>query len=293
MLRAIVTIVLLLLNTAFWGTLVLLGGIVKFAVHMTAPRSRVRTRVILALSWLAERWVGVNNSIFDSMLPTRWDVGGPFDEIRHDGRYLVISNHVSWVDIFALFRVFHRRAAFIRFFLKYQLIWFPIVGQAVWALEFPFLRRRPEHRQKDFETARRAAQRYRHVPVAVATFLEGTRFSEEKRDDQESPYRHLLRPRTGAIAFVLATLGDLLDGVYDVTLAYPRGDVSLWEFVAGRVPVISVRARRLEVPQEFFAEEITGPGAARDRFKQWIDAIWREKDLLLESEIVRHRDVGG
>ena len=97
---------------------------------------------------------------------------------------LVVSGHVSWVDIFALFRVFHRRAPFIRFFLKHQLIWFPIVGQAVWGLEFPFLRRRAEHRQKDFETARRAAQRYRHVPVAIATFLEGTRFS----DNQVHPF---------------------------------------------------------------------------------------------------------
>src|SRR5581483_7398408 len=285
MLRAIVTIVLLLLNTAFWGTLVLLGGIIKFAVHMTAPRSRLRTRVILALSWLAERWVGGNNRIFDWMLPTRWDVEGPFDEIRHDGRYLIIANHVSWVDIFALFRAFHRCAAFIRFFLKQQLIWFPIVGQAVWALEFPFLRRRAEHRQKDFETARRAAQRYRHVPVAIATFLEGTRFSEEKRDDQDSPYAHLLRPRTGAIAFVLATLGDELDGMLDVTLAYPRGDVTLWEFLSGRVSRISIRARRIEVPAEFLSREITEAGPARDRFRGWIDSIWREKDSLLESEI--------
>ena len=289
MLRAAITIVLVILNTLFWGTLVLLGGIIKFAVHMTAPRSRLRTRVILGLSWLAERWVGVNDRIFDRMLPTRWDIEGPFDEIRHDGRYLIIANHVSWIDIFALFRVFHRRAAFIRFFLKHQLIWFPIVGQAVWALEFPFLRRRPEHRQKDFETARRAATRYRHVPVAIATFLEGTRFSEEKRDDQDSPFKHLLRPRTGAIAFVLATLGDQLDGMYDVTLAYPRGDVTLWEFLSGRVGRIAVRARRLDVPPDFFSPDITEAGAARDRFREWIDSIWREKDAILERELVYER----
>lgn len=290
MLRALATIGLLLVNLALWGTLVVIFGVVKFAVHMTAPRSRLRTRVILALSRLAERWVAGNNRIFDSTLPTRWDIAGPFDEMRPEGRYLIIANHVSWVDIFALFRAFHRRAAFIRFFLKHQLIWFPIVGQAVWALEFPFLRRRPEHRQQDFETARKAAQRYRHIPVAVATFLEGTRFSEEKRDDQESPYAHLLRPRVGAIAFVLATLGDQLDAMFDVTLAYPRGDVTLWQFLSGRVDTITVRARRLDVPQEFLTPAILEPGPARDRFKSWIDSIWREKDLLL-TEALRQRDV--
>src|SRR5690349_18120807 len=215
MLRAIVTIVLLSLNLLFWGTLVLFGGVVKFAVHMTAPRSRLRTRVILASSWLAERWAGVNDRIFDRMLPTRWDAVGPFDEVRHDGRYLIIANHVSWVDIFALFRVFHRRAPFIRFFLKHQLIWFPIVGQAVWGLEFPFLRRRPQQRQKHFETARRTAQRYKHVPFTIATELEGTRVSEENHNDENSPHAHLLRTRTGANAFVLTTHGDKLDGMYD------------------------------------------------------------------------------
>src|SRR6266511_4330960 len=218
MLRGIVTIILLLLNLLLWGTLVVLLGLVKFAVHMTAPRSRLRTRVILALISLAERWVGGNDRILDLMLPTQWDVEGPFDAIRIDGRYLIVSNHISWVDIIVIFRVFHERTAFIRFFLKQRLIWFPIVGQACWALEFPFMRRysaeylqhHPEKRGRDLQTTRRACQRYRHIPVAMLTFLEGTRFSEEKRADQDSPYRFLLRPRVGAIAFVLASLGDQL-----------------------------------------------------------------------------------
>ncbi|PYQ61237.1 MAG: acyltransferase, partial [Acidobacteria bacterium] len=130
---------------------------------------------------------------------------------------------------------------------------------------------------------RRACQRYRHIPVAMLTFLEGTRFSEEKRADQESPFRHLLRPRVGAIAFVLASLGDQLDGIIDVTLAYPGGDVTMWDFVCGRVPTIAVRARRIVAPPEFFTAEITEPGPARDRFKIWIDSIWREKDALLST----------
>jgi 1-acyl-sn-glycerol-3-phosphate acyltransferase len=291
MLRGLTTLILLLLNLLFWGIPVVLVGIVKFAVHMTAPRSRLRTRVILASSWLAERWVGVNDRIFDLMLPTRWDVEGPLDQIRIDGRYLIVSNHVSWVDIFVIFRVFHDRTVFIRFFLKQQLIWFPIVGQACWAMEFPFMRRyspeylqhHPEKRGRDLATTRRACQRYRHIPVAMLTFLEGTRFAEDKRADQDSPYRHLLRPRIGAFAFVLASLGGQLDGLFDVTLAYPGGDLTMWEFVCGRLPLISVRVRRLEIPTEFFSAEIVEPGAARDRFKGWVESIWREKDALLST----------
>jgi len=293
MLRGLTTLLLLLFNLLFWGIPILLLGAVKFAVHMTAPRSRLRTRVILTLSSLGERWVAGTNRIFDLMLPTKWDVAGIGDDIRSEGRYLIISNHVSWVDIFVVARVFHHRAAFVRFFLKHRLIWFPIVGQACWALEFPFMRRysadyvqrHPEKRGRDLVTTRRACQRYRHIPVAILSFLEGTRFSYEKRSEQDSPYRHLLRPRVGGIAFVLASLGDQLDAMFDVTLAYPGGDVSMWQFVSGQVAAVTVRARRLEVPVEFFASEITEPGPARDRFKSWIDSIWREKDALLDQLI--------
>src|SRR5262249_36155542 len=153
--------------------------------------------------------------------------------------------------------------AFVRFFLKWQLIFFPIVGQACWALEFPFLRRRPEKRGKDLETARRASQRYRHTPLAVAAFLEGTRFSEQKGEEQETPDQYLLRPRVGAISFVLASLGDQLDATIDVTIAYPGGDVTMWQFLTGKVDRILVRARRLDVPAEFFTAEITEPGPTR------------------------------
>ncbi|MDQ6800985.1 MAG: acetyltransferase [Acidobacteriota bacterium] len=293
MLRALVTLLLLFLNLLLFGIPVVIVGIAKFAVHMTAPRSRLRTRIILLSSAIAEQWVAMNSRIFGLMLPTRWDVAGIPEAMPPGGRYLIISNHVSWVDIFTVFRVFHRKAAFVRFFLKQRLIFFPVVGQACWALEFPFmrrysadeLRRHPEKRGRDLETTRRACQRYRHIPVAILTFLEGTRFSEEKRADQDSPYAHLLRPRVGAIAFVLASLGDQLDAMIDVTIAYPRGDVTMWQFLTGKVQTIVVRARRLDVPAEFYNAEIIEPGPARDRFKAWIESIWREKDALLATSV--------
>jgi 1-acyl-sn-glycerol-3-phosphate acyltransferase len=278
MLRGLAVTILLLTNLIVWGTPIVLGGIVKFAVQMTAPRSRLRTRVILALAWLAERWVAGNDRIFERMLPTRWDIAGIGDDVRPDGHYLIISNHVSWVDIFVLFRAFHRRAPFIRFFLKHRLIWFPIVGQGCWALEFPFMHRyspeylkaHPEKRGKDLETTRRACQRYRNFPVAIANFVEGTRFTRKKRDEQQSPYRHLLRPRVGGIRFVFASLGEHLDATYDVTIAYPGAEATVWQFVSGKIGMIVVRARRVEIPEP-------------ENTKSWIEEVWREKDALLDS----------
>src|SRR5262249_56446107 len=102
-LRGLAVIIRLLGNLLVWGIPVALGGIVKFAVQMTAPKSRLRTRVIRALAGLGERWAGVNDRIFDWLLPTTWDIEGIGDDVRPEGHYLIISNHVSWVDIFVLF----------------------------------------------------------------------------------------------------------------------------------------------------------------------------------------------
>jgi len=277
--RGIVVFVLLFFNLCLWGVPLMVMSLSKFFV-----RGPKRAPIIRFLARIGERWVAGNNSIFDTMLSTQWEIEG-IEGTRYDGHYLIISNHVSWVDIFALFRAFHGHAAFIRFFLKRELIWMPIVGQACWALEFPFMRRytpehlerHPEKRGTDLETTRRLCRRYRRVPMAILNFVEGTRFSREKHAEQESPYRHLLRPRIGGISFVLASLGDQLDAIFDVTLAYPKSDVTMWEFVTDRVPRVIVRARRLDV-----TPELIDPNA-REYLKEWIDDLWRHKDTMLDS----------
>jgi 1-acyl-sn-glycerol-3-phosphate acyltransferase len=283
-LRALVASLLLSGNLLLWGTPVILLGVVK-----VFTRREPRRRVTLAIAWLAERWVGGTIRILDWTLTTEWIVDG-VDGLDHNGHYLLVSNHVSWVDVLALMRAFHRRAAFIRFFIKQELIWFPIGGQACWALDFPFMKRytpeflekHPEKRGTDLETTRRACRRYRRVPVTIANFLEGTRFTPAKHAQQDSPYRHLLRPHSGGLSFALASLGDQLDGVFDVTLAYPGGPVSMARLLTNRVPRVIVRARRLAIPEEFMSDEVTRPGAVRERFKAWLRELWEEKDALLD-----------
>ena len=284
MIRAAITVVLLAINTLFWGVLVTILGLVK----LLAPTRETRRRLRVALTRLGSRWVGVNDRIFDTMLRTKWDIAG-VDGLTPDGHYLIISNHVSWLDIFVVFRAFHGRVAFIRFFLKHTLIWFPIVGQACWAMDFPFMRRysaeylerHPEKRGRDLEATRRTCRRYKRIPVAILNFLEGTRFTKAKHAQQASPYRHLLRPRIGGTAFVLSSLGEQLDSIVGVTIVYPAQEVTMWEFLTNRVERIVLRARVLDVPARFVTEPITEPGPARDSFREWVEQLWRAKDDLV------------
>jgi 1-acyl-sn-glycerol-3-phosphate acyltransferase len=286
-LRGLLTVLLLLVNLCVWGTAVLLVALLKLIT-----RGETRRWIILRAARLGERWAGGNDRIFDSLLPTRWDIRG-LERIDHDGHFLIISNHISWVDIFALFRAFNRRAPLLRFFLKQVLIWFPIAGQACWALEFPFMKRyspqylerHPEKRGTDLATTRKACERYRRIPVSIVNFVEGTRFTADKHAAQEAPYLHLLRPRIGGVGFVLAALGDQLEAMFDVTLAYPDHDTSFWHFVCGRLPRIIVHVRRIDIPTQFFSDAITEPGPLRDQFALWIEELWRQKDELLATLI--------
>src|SRR5690606_31230127 len=161
----------------------------------------------------AETWAEIDKAIFALLTPTRWDIRGG-EGLRRDTSYLVVSNHQSWVDIPALVQAFNRKTPYFKFFLKRELIWVPFLGLAFWALDYPFMTRyykaflakNPHMKGKDLEITRRACEKFRDLPVTVVNYLEGTRFTPDKHAAQQSPYRHLLKPKAGGVAFVLAAL---------------------------------------------------------------------------------------
>jgi 1-acyl-sn-glycerol-3-phosphate acyltransferase len=249
------------------------------------PARRACSRGLVAIS---ESWIGVNNALFDLFTRIQWDVHG-LEELERTRSYLVLCNHQSWVDIAVLQKVLNRRIPFLRFFLKQQLIWVPFLGLAWWALDFPFMRRyssstvlrHPELLGKDMESTRRACRKFRHVPVSMVSFAEGTRFTPAKHAAQTSPFRHLLRPRAGAVAFVLDAMGDALHGIVDVTLIYPDGPCTMLDLMVGRLRRVHVRVRTLPIGGELrgdYNEDAT----FRGRVKAWLKELWREKDAYMD-----------
>jgi 1-acyl-sn-glycerol-3-phosphate acyltransferase len=220
---------------------------------------------------------------------TAWDVEG-VDELRYEGWYLVNCNHQSWVDIFVLQRVLNRRIPMLKFFLKQQLLYVPVMGLAWWALDFPFMRRHslaalrknPALRRQDRETARRACEKFALVPTSVMNFAEGTRFTAQKHADRNSPYRHLLPPKAGALAQALDSMGDKFHALIDATIVYPDGAPTFWQFACGRTPRIVVRMRQLAIPPEFCSSDYTEDAAFRSRFHQWLAGLWSAKDSQID-----------
>jgi len=258
-------------------------------VKLVLPLAAVRRACSRALVAIAESWIGVNNHLFDLFTRTRWQVEG-LDGLRRDGNYLVLCNHQSWVDIPVLQKVLNRRIPFLRFFLKQQLIWVPLLGPAWWALDFPFMKRysretlarHPELQGKDREATRRACEKFRHVPVSVMNFAEGTRFTPAKHDAQHSPYRYLLRPKAGGLAFVLDAMGDALHAVLDVTIVYPGGACTMMDLIAGRVREIRVHLRQLPIDAGLRGD-YERDAACRERFQAWVNALWLDKDARIAA----------
>lgn len=283
-LRIPLAIALLILNTV----LHVLPLFALTFVKLLLPLHGARVALSRALVAIAESWIGVNSALIDGFTRTRWQVEG-LDGLQRDGNYLVLCNHQSWVDIPVLQKVFNRRIPFLRFFLKSQLIWVPLLGPAWWALDFPFMKRHsreqlakhPELAGKDRETTRRACEKFRHLPVSVMNFVEGTRFTRAKHDAQGSTYRHLLRPKAGGVAFVLDAMGEGLHAILDVTIVYAQGAGSMMDLIAGRIRDIRVHVRHRAIDPDLRGD-YESDAVFRERFQAWVNALWMDKDAEVE-----------
>ena len=276
---------LLLLNT-----LVLIGPLLVFALLKLVLPGVHRDRASRAVMWIAETWAEIDKLIFSLCIPTVWDVRGNAN-LRLDTSYLAVSNHQTWVDIPALIQVLNRKIPFFKFFLKKELIWVPLLGLAWWALDYPFMKRyskaflekNPHLKGQDLGITKAACELFKRQPVTVVNYLEGTRFTEAKRAQQGSPYRHLLKPKAGGVAFVLAALGEQLDALLDVTIVYPGNKApGFWDLVSGSIPrvIIDIQVRELD-PALWAGDYETDP-VVREAVQAWVNQLWHDKDERIE-----------
>ncbi|MFW3897964.1 acyltransferase [Pseudomonas putida] len=276
---------LLLLNT-----LVLIGPLMVFALLKLVLPGRYRDYASWMVMWFAETWAEIDKLIFALCIPTVWDVRGN-SNLRLDTSYLAVSNHQTWVDIPALIQVLNRKIPFFKFFLKKELIWVPLLGLAWWALDYPFMKRyskafldkHPHLKGQDLEITKAACELFKRQPVTVVNYLEGTRFTEAKRAAQQSPYKHLLKPKAGGVAFVLAALGEQLDALLDVTIVYP-GDKApgFWDLVSGSIPRVIVDIEVRELDPALWAGDYETDPAVRQAVQAWVNQLWHDKDERIE-----------
>lgn len=283
-LKLLLTSLIAALSTVIQVPLLLIVALLKLLLPIPAWR-RLCSRAILAI---AENWIDINSGLIRLFTRADWQISGQ-EHLRKDGWYLVLSNHQSWVDILVLQRLCNHRIPFLKFFLKSELIWVPFLGLAWWALDFPFMKRysraelerHPEKRGTDVEATRRACAKFAELPVSVMNFVEGTRYTEAKHARQQSPFKHLLRPKAGGVAFVLETMGEMLQAIVDITIVYPDGRPTLIDLLSGRVHRVRIDIQRRPIPAHLLGGQYESDPTHKAAFQTWINTLWEEKDTRI------------
>eukprot|EP00163_Fabomonas_tropica_P004232 TRINITY_DN13739_c0_g2_i1.p6 TRINITY_DN13739_c0_g2~~TRINITY_DN13739_c0_g2_i1.p6 ORF type:complete len:302 (-),score=24.41 TRINITY_DN13739_c0_g2_i1:5634-6539(-) len=285
-LKGTLAVLLILLNTLILIPVLLLLAVLKLIIPFTA----VRKCCTVALNGIAWIWIGFNNLLMTLLHRVEWDVRGAETlDSRH--WYFVTCNHQGWADIPAIQYVLNSRIPLLKFFLKKELIWVPLLGVAWWALDFPFMHRhtkeqiarKPELKGKDIAATQAACEKFRYTPVTVFNFMEGTRFTPAKHKNQRSPYKHLLKPRAGGTAFVLQAMGDMIHTMLDVTIVYPKGSAGIWDYLCGRIDRIIIDIRTREIPPRFLGMDYESNRETRVDFQRWVSELWAEKDARIEA----------
>ena len=217
------------------------------------------------------------------------------DDVSLDKWYLVISNHQSWTDIILLQSYLYGRIPPLKFFTKQQLIWVPGIGLAMYVLGFPYVKRvskaqikaNPNLRNADRDNIAEACKGFKNHPTSILNFLEGTRRTSAKQLNQSSDYKNLLKPKIGGIEYVIKDMGDYLHKLIDVTIVYPDGTPTFWQFVKGECRSVKFVVSHYEIPKQVLVDNDI---ERRSSLSGWIKTIWMQKDQQI-SEMTQTTNV--
>ena len=276
--------VLQVLNLSFWGGLIISMGVIKALLpfqFVTRWLNPLMGKFSICFGVVSVLLIKLTNKI-------EWDfqIKG---ELSEDKWYLMIPNHLSWLDIILLFDFASGRIPAPKFFLKKELIWVPFVGLGAWALDMPFMKRYskafiekyPHLRGKDIETTKASCEKFRHTPTTVINFVEGSRFTTSKHKLRNSPFANLLPPKAGGVAFTLAAMGELFTNILDVTILYPNNSKHpMMDMLSGKMNKIVLHVDVLPVTDDVIGDYFNN-NDFRSRFQGWLNGIWQSKDRLI------------
>lgn len=256
------------------------------ALYYVCLNQKVDTETRSVYQQLYELWFFSINLWFRHILKVNWILDQDQKQ-QYDTWHFVIANHQSWVDIFVVFAQIQGRMPLPKVFMKHSLIWVPLIGSATYIMGFPFMRRynnaflerHPHLKGTDIETTRRSCERFMQSPNTVLSFVEGTRWSKEKHSQQASPYKHLLKPKAGGVAFVLHAMPDKFQAVVDMSVIYPQENISFWDLLCGRIKSAKVVVRTIPFPDKVLNSTHYQPaGIHRLEFNDYFNQYWTAKD---------------
>ncbi|HLV47624.1 MAG TPA: acyltransferase [Aliidiomarina sp.] len=283
-------------STAIIGSLIIIVGIFKLIL----PFQFVHRAISAVANGLFRLWAYSMSILFSLANKVEWEIEGDLPNNRN-GWYMIMCNHLSWIDIPVLMHLSRKQLPMPRFFLKQELFWIPIVGLGCWVLDMPFMKRyskeqvakKPELKGKDIETTRKKCEKFRDIPTTVINFCEGTRFTKAKQEKGNSPFTNLLAPKAGGTSFTLQAMGGQFQEILDITLVYPdakRGEPLAMALLGGRLKRIHVYIDRLPITDDLRGDYFND-NAFRNHFQSWLNDRWRLKEQRITERLSRSNEV--
>ncbi len=285
-LKGIIASLIFMVNTVVMVTVLLIFAVLKFLL----PIKQIRVVLSKILVWIAESWIQINSTTHRLIHGQKIRIEA-MPELSKDQWYLVVANHQSTADIPIIQAVFNKKIPFLKFFLKQQLIWVPFLGLAWWALDFPFMKRysrsflekNPHLRGKDMEQTQRSCDKFKHFPTSVINFIEGTRFTQEKHQRQQSPYKHLLKPKAGGIGYVMGSMGQQMQQLLLVTVAYKNKVPTVWGYLSGDFQEAVVTCEKIVIPYTLLNKNYQTDDKFKTELFKWSETLWYKQDLKLKD----------
>jgi len=231
--------------------------------------------------WVADTWWGWCVTLGKSIYDIKVIYTG--DDIPPQENAIVFSNHQQMTDTtFLMFLGKDKgRLGDMKWFAKHVIKWVPAVGWGMQFIDCIFVKR---DWASDKDSIRATFEKFSEhkIPLWLTTFPEGTRITPAKHERAMEYARanglretkHLLIPRTKGFVASVQGLRDHITAVYDVTIGYPEGVPTLWQYIRGMARTAHLHVRRFpvaELPED--DEALT----------QWILDRFVIKDALLEG----------
>ncbi len=271
-------------NVIIFGTLVLMLGLIKLVL----PFSIINT----ILHSVYRGWCNGNRfGLWLGCANIKVNING---DVNSKSWYLLICNHMSWLDIVVLSSINALPAP--KFFLKDELKYVPFIGSGAWAMGMPFMKRvtkaqlakNPKLKGLDVERTKQSCRNFRNNPTTIINFVEGTRYTHAKHASQQSPFKHLLKPKAGGIAFALEVLGEQFDAMLNTSVVYSGSTSHVCRnILKGELDSIYVSIDVVAINQQMLGS-YQHDKAFRSHFQKYVNELWVAKDAQLASIYAQH-----
>ncbi len=285
-LRTIIALLLIVFNTVWVGIVLTILGVIRAII----PFRIITTNIVFLLQAVSSLWSDINRLTFRVLGKIEWDISLP-DGLSRDKSYVVLSNHVSALDIPICFQTLCKIIPFPRYFSKQEVLYIPFLGTGTWAMDAIFmkrytrayLRKNPHKRGKDFETTIKRCQRFKNHPVSILNYVEGTRATKDKIKKHGSRYKNLLSPKAGGVAVAMGILSEKVDCVLDMTIVYDCDNPSITAWLKGDITKITITVKKIVIPENIKKGDYVNDKEYKNSFQIWLKNLWNKKDQLIST----------